>query len=89
MLLFVTTKDVETLRARLVKRGTEAPEVIEKRISRAAEEAEYMDGYDYIIVNDELENTVATVQNIIESCSYRTANSQDFIKQIKNDLNNR
>jgi guanylate kinase len=86
VLLFLTTKDVDTLRARLRKRGTETDEVIEKRIKRAAEESTLMDNYDYIVVNDELEECIDTVHSIIISDSYKTENMAEFIKSIQTDL---
>ncbi len=86
VLLFLTTKDVETLRGRLRKRGTETDEVIEKRIKRAAEESELMDNYDYIVVNDDLEECIDTVHSIIISDYYKTENMTEFIKTIREDL---
>jgi guanylate kinase len=86
VLLFLTTKDVETLRGRLRKRGTETDEVIEKRIKRAAEESELMDNYDYIVVNDDLEECIDTVHSIIISDYYKTENMAEFIKTIREDL---
>ncbi len=86
VLLFLTTKDVDTLRGRLRKRGTETDEVIEKRIKRAAEESELMDNYDYIVVNDDLEECIDTVHSIIISDYYKTENMAEFIKTIREDL---
>ena len=86
VLLFLTTKDVDTLRGRLRKRGTETDEVIEKRIKRAAEESELMDNYDYIVVNDDLEECIDTVHSIIISDYYKTENMTEFIKTIREDL---
>ena len=86
VLLFLTTKDVETLRGRLRKRGTETDEVIEKRIKRAAEESELMDNYDYIVVNDDLEECIDTVHSIIISDYYKTENMTEFIKTIREEL---
>ena len=56
LLLFVTPPSAEELRKRLEGRGTETQEVIDGRMKRAIEEAEYMDQYDYLVVNDELEH---------------------------------
>src|SRR5699024_2635573 len=49
ILLFITAPSIEVLKNRLVGRGTEAPEVIEKRMRRAVEEAESIPVYDYIV----------------------------------------
>ena len=49
--LFVTPPSAKELRRRLVGRGTETMEVIESRLARAVEESEYMDQYDYLVIN--------------------------------------
>ena len=46
---------IEELRRRLVKRATDAPEVIEQRLSKAAYEMTFADQFDKILVNDQLE----------------------------------
>ena len=46
ILIFITTKDAQTLKERLVSRGTETEDVIKKRMERAAQEAASMDSYD-------------------------------------------
>ena len=58
VLVFVTPPSFEELRNRLVGRGTETADVIESRLGRAAEEAEGMPSYDYILVNDQVEDCV-------------------------------
>ena len=69
ILLFITAPSIEVLKNRLVGRGTEAPEVIEKRMRRAVEEAESIPVYDYIVNNEEgkLEDCMAQIHAIIES----------------------
>ena len=51
ILIFITTPDRETLKKRLEGRGSEDSATIEKRMKRAAEEAESIDSYEYIVVN--------------------------------------
>ena len=65
LLLFVTPPSADILRGRLIGRGTETMEVIESRMRRAAEEAEGMDAYDYLIINDDLEVCVREMHRII------------------------
>ena len=66
-LVFITPPDAETLRQRLEGRGTETRKVIEQRLARAAEECDYMDKYDYIVVNDDLDTCVQQVHHLIQS----------------------
>ncbi len=53
--VFVRPPSIEALRERLTNRGTDAPEVIEQRIARAEFELSKADGFDAVIVNDDLE----------------------------------
>lgn len=86
VLIFITTKDAETLRSRLTGRGTETPEVIEQRLARAAKEAEGVEAYDYIVVNDILEDCVKTVDRIIKSEHNRTSEKLSIIQDIRMNL---
>ncbi|MCQ4833505.1 guanylate kinase, partial [Hungatella sp. SL.1.14] len=54
ILIFVMPPSAEELKRRLVGRGTESMEVIHARLRRAVEEAEGMDSYDYILINDDI-----------------------------------
>lgn len=86
LLLFVTPPDAETLKARLVGRGTETMDVIEARMNRAAEEAEFMDQYDHLVINDDLDVCVEEMHHIIQSERRRTFRNKNFIEQIKEEL---
>lgn len=86
ILIFVTTKDAETLRERLSGRGTETEEVINKRLARAREEALGVEQYDYIVVNDILEDCVETVDRIVRSEHNRTSDKISIIEEIRTDL---
>lgn len=82
LLVFVTPPSMEELKRRLVGRGTETPEVIESRIARAFEEAQGMDNYDYLLINDELEACVEQLHQIIGGEHYRTMRNHEFINKI-------
>lgn len=86
ILIFITTKDAATLRDRLTGRGTETEEVIEKRMNRAREEAQGVENYDYIVVNDILKDCVETVDRIVQSEHNRTDDKISIIKEICRDL---
>ena len=66
LLLFVTPPSAEELKNRLVGRGTETMDVIEFRMKRAKEEALEMDRYDYLIVNDDLQECVEEMHHIFQ-----------------------
>lgn len=86
LLLFITPPTVSELRRRLVNRGTETMEVIEGRLGRAKEEAEGMDRYDYLIINDKLDECVEEVHRIIEGEHRRSFRNQEFIENMKREL---
>jgi guanylate kinase len=87
ILIFVTPPDSETLKKRLLKRGTEDDDQIRKRLHRAAEESRWMDAYDYLIVNDDLDTAVTELHSLIDSQHRKTMMNMDFVKKIQDDLN--
>lgn len=62
--VFVAPPDFEVLRARLSGRGTETPEVLERRLKKAEDEYRERERYDHIVVNDDLERAVAEIRGI-------------------------
>ena len=86
VLIFVTPPSAEELRARLVGRGTESMEVIESRLSRANEEAVVMPDYDYLLVNDDLEQCVEAMHGIIQAERCKMRRNETFQRKIKEEL---
>lgn len=85
-LLFVTPPSAEELKRRLVGRGTETMDVIESRMNRACEEAEGMENYDYLIINDSLDKCVEEMHDIIRGEHRRSSRNREFMREIKEDL---
>ena len=86
LLLFVTPPSAKELEARLVGRGTETEDVIRDRLARAAEEAEYMDQYDYILVNDVLDDCVEQMHQLIQDQHQRVSENGAIISAMKQEL---
>lgn len=86
LLMFVTPPTAKELKHRLVGRGTETMDVVEFRMNRAKEEAEGMDKYDYLIVNDVLAECVEEVHQIIRGEHRRSFRNQAFIEHMKEEL---
>lgn len=86
LLIFVTAPDANSLKERLAGRGTESDEVINKRLKRAAQESDDIDSYDYIVINDEVEECVKTIHSIIVSNKCLRKNNLEFIDTIKGEL---
>ena len=70
-LVFIVPPSLEVLRERLSKRGTEPPEVVEKRVAQASRELAYVDQYDYCIVNDDLDAAIADMFSVIRAAELR------------------
>jgi guanylate kinase len=58
---------MEELHRRLTSRGTDSTEVIEARMSRAANEVSHWDGYDYVLVNDDVTACFENVHTILHA----------------------
>ncbi len=86
LLLFVMPPSAAELRRRLVGRGTETQEVIEKRMRRAAKEAEGIESYEYIVVNDDLETCVEQLHGIIAAARNTPGRNREFIENIRTEL---
>ena len=83
LLVFVTPPTVEELEKRLKGRGTETAQVIAERLARAGEEAKGMDQYDYILVNDTVEECVDHLHEIITAEHSRASRNTEFIADIQ------
>jgi guanylate kinase len=65
--VFIFPPSMEELERRLTARGTDSQDVIDARMSRAAAEISHWDGYDYVLVNDDVESCFAKVQTILDA----------------------
>ena len=88
-LIFLTPPTVDELERRLVSRGTETAEVIRERMARAKEESAYMKEYDYVVINDDLNECVENVHQLIRSLHYKREQQEGFIQKIKQEFEKR
>jgi guanylate kinase len=63
--VFIFPPSMEELHRRLAGRGTDSEEVIEARMARAANEVSHWDGYDYVLVNDNVDSCIRGVKTIL------------------------
>ncbi|WP_225204716.1 guanylate kinase [Novosphingobium huizhouense] len=83
--VFILPPSLEELNRRLVGRGTDSAEVIAARMARAQAEISHWDGYDYVVVNDDVETCFAKVQQILEAERMRRTRQTgliDFVRQL-------
>ena len=86
LLLFMTPPSAEELKKRLIGRNTETMEVIESRLSRAVQEAEGIENYDYLIINDDLEKCVEQFDSIVINEHYRVSRNEENIDNMRSQL---
>lgn len=79
--VFITTPSQKILRSRLEHRGTDAPESIEKRLNNAISEMTRIREYDYLLINDNFEDTLQKLTSIViaSRVQIRAIDSEDFI----------
>lgn len=82
LFIFIVPPSVGELRRRLKKRGTESDEVIEERVSKAAWEISQAEKYDYIIVNDALEDAISDFFAVIRGEQLKTQFSGNIIEEV-------
>lgn len=88
ILVFFLPKDAKTQKERLINRKRETLEQIEERIKQAIVDAEYAIHYDYVLVNEEIEDSIKDIQLIVED-SYdksKNATSLNILKKIVRDI---
>lgn len=70
--IFLAPPTMHELESRIVNRGTDAPEVIEKRMRQAREELQLVTQYDYVVENDNVQSAVERIQTIINAEHLKT-----------------
>lgn len=84
--VYVMPPDAKTLVERLTNRGTETQEVIMERLKRAVEESQDVSKYEYMLINDDLNQSVENLHTLIEVQHNKINRNLDFINQIQKDL---
>lgn len=79
VLIFVLPPSLEELKKRLVGRGTETEEQIEKRFSMAYEEIQTLKEYDYFIINEDVETAAKEIEFLIAAEKNKTERYKDTI----------
>lgn len=86
--VFILPPSIDELRRRLTGRGTDSPEVIAARMERARAEISHWDGYDYVLINDEIEDCYTQVCEILHAERMKRARQTGligFVRELMKD----
>ena len=85
ILIFVMPPSYAELRRRLIGRGTEDMATVERRLSNAAREMGIAKEYDYIVINDSVEDAALQLENIICAAKHSAKYLKHFIDEVEHD----
>ncbi|EPN1371728.1 guanylate kinase, partial [Campylobacter coli] len=83
--VFITTKNKDELKKRLIKRNTDTILQLEKRLQNASDEMKELNEYDYFIINDKLEESYEALRAILIAHKFKTKGQN--LEQIQNIWN--
>lgn len=86
VLMFIMPPNAKELENRLRGRGTEDEKTVHARLMRAAEEAEGVEAYDYIVVNDDVTKCAERINDIVICEKSKASNNLDVINNIRREL---
>lgn len=82
VMVFILPPSVEELRQRLIGRGTESPDVIEKRVAEAEGEIRHAYDYDYVIMNDDLDRAIMDFAEVVSAEKKSAERNTDLIDRV-------
>jgi guanylate kinase len=85
--VFILPPSLDELHRRLRSRNTDSEEVIAGRMARAQDEISHWDGYDFVVINDNVESCFAKVQQILNSERMRRARQTGLIDYVRDLMN--
>lgn len=83
VLIFITAPSMGEIKSRLIGRGTETMEQVEKRFATAFEEVKMIPRYDYVVINDVVDVAVHHMEAILEAERCRTSRSNYLSESIE------
>jgi len=85
--VFILPPSLEELHRRLLGRNTDSEEVIASRMARAQDEISHWDGYDFVVINDDVESCFTKVCQILQSERMRRARQTGLIDYVRDLMN--
>ncbi len=87
--LFIVPPSLEALRARLIGRGQDSAEVVERRFAAAREDISHVGEFDYVIINDDFDTALADMLAVLRACRLRALQQQARYADLFTSLNPR
>ena len=87
--IFVLPPSIAELRRRLEGRGQDSAEVIQKRMAKSWDEISHWDGYDYVLVNDDLDTTFDRLKAVVSAERLKLAQQpgmMDFVRGLQTEF---
>ena len=81
--IFLLPPSIAELRRRLETRGQDDAEIIKRRMQKSWDEISHWDGYDFVLVNDDLDTTEARLKTIIEATRLRRIQRPDLTDHVR------
>jgi guanylate kinase len=82
--IFLLPPSITELRNRLEKRGQDDPEIIARRMEKSWDEISHWGGYDFVLVNDDLDNTEEQLKTIITATRLRRSQQPQLTDHVRN-----
>jgi len=87
--IFLLPPSAADLQARLTERAQDPPEIVQKRMAGASNEIQHWDDYDYVVVNRDVEESLAAVRAILDAERHkreRQIGLAEFVRKLQHDL---
>lgn len=81
--IFILPPTISELHRRLISRGQDNPEVIEARMQKSWDEISHWDAYDYVLINDDLDETEAQLKTIISAERLRASQQPGLMDHVR------
>ncbi|OQB25038.1 MAG: Guanylate kinase [Firmicutes bacterium ADurb.Bin182] len=85
--IFIAPPDLGTLKSRLIGRGTETPEALERRFGAALSEISRIGEYDYIVINDVVDKAVGKIESILSAERSSVKRNKPLIDKLQKGCN--
>jgi guanylate kinase len=81
--IFILPPSIAELRRRLISRGQDSAETIQLRMSESWDEISHWDGYDYVLINDDMVETEARLKSIISAERFRRSQQPRLLDHVR------